>query len=345
MPMPAKLKPLRKDEDMARVPTSDPILVELEPASRGDDDNDADAPVIEQQRAAPVQETEEDDDASPQVKSLNEQLVAMKAANAAADERAAKADREKADALRLANERAEEVKRATQERDLSERDLISNALSSAKQRSESAKAACANAFAQGDGVAAANAQEQLSRAQAEILTYETSQADLASRAEEAKEPKPQAQQVQPTFEQSIDQNPNLLPKEKEWLRAHPEMIMDGSRDAELGVGYQRAVRQGLIRGTEAYFNFLDEFMGYKTPAKTEERTDDNNGRNSIMAAPVTRQAPSNGNSQVNGNQVYLSPDQRAMARSMGLSDRDYASQVVRLEQAKRDDPERYPSRR
>lgn len=338
----AKLKPLRKDEDMEKVPTSEPILVELGPPVRAEGDEPEKS---EPQRRMPEpadQIHEDDDDTAPQVKSLTEQLEAMKAAQAANDERVAKAERERADAIRLANENAARAQQSDQERDLSERDLISNSLLGAQAERDAAKAAYVKAFSEGDADAAANAQSKLARAEGKILTFEGAQAELAGRAErEAKEPKSQPQQAAPSFEQQIDQNPNLLPKEKEWLRSHPEMIMDNSRNQELGVGYQRAVRQGLIRGTEAYFTFLDEFMGYKKP---EQRQDDDE-RTSIMAAPVTRQSPSNGNSQINGNQVYLSAEQRSMARSMGISDKEYAQQVQRLDQAKREDPERYPSRR
>ncbi len=118
-------------------------------------------------------------------------------------------------------------------------------------------------------------------------------------------------------------------------------MTDAGAINELGVAHNRALKAGHRRGTAEYFGYLDEFMGYQKP--NNQRQDDGDERTSIMSAPVTRSAPNNGGQQ--SSQVYLDADQRSLARSMGISDREMAMQVQRLDRAKRDDPERYPSRR
>jgi hypothetical protein len=129
---------------------------------------------------------------------------------------------------------------------------------------------------------------------------------------------------------------NLFPTERTWLKAHPDALMDAGRKAELDAAYVRATRQGLVRGTDAYFEFIEKDMGYTKPAKAdgEERT-------SIVSAPVSRDSRSAATGRVQSNQITLSPAEREAARNMGVTDIAYARGKLQLQQNKAADPEKY----
>jgi hypothetical protein len=67
----------------------------------------------------------------------------------------------------------------------------------------------------------------------------------------------------------------------------------------------------------------------KPPAYAEE--DDR----PIVSAPISRGVPSGGRYQPSPSSYTLSPDQRAIAKASGMSERDYAAACLRLEDLKR----------
>jgi hypothetical protein len=94
------------------------------------------------------------------------------------------------------------------------------------------------------------------------------------------------------------------------------------------------MKQGLIRGTPAYFDYLEEFMGYKTS--------DTDRSISVQAPPSRNERGNDG--RPSGSRVTLTPEERDIAKSLGVSEIDYAKNKVRFEDAKRADPEKYSSR-
>jgi len=314
------LRALKTDEEIAAIPLDQPILVELPGGTidEGDETIVADKPK--------PKEPEQVDGA----KVLQEQLEASQRAQVEANARAERAEREATEARRLA---AEAEKRNSS----LESDVISGGLSAAQAERDAAKLAFETAGEAGDYKAMADAQERIARAAAKILSFEAGAAEIAER------PKTEAVQRQERQAPAdpiaaVDANPNLFPAEKEWLKAHPDAVTDYKRNTELGVGYERAVKQGLVRGTPAYFAFLNEFMGYEKAASN----DDNDGSRDV-SAPVSRNER-DGNGRPSQNRITLSPEQREIARSMGVTDIEYARQVQAFEAAKRADPDKYNAR-
>lgn len=307
-----KLKPLSKPEDMAAVPLNEPILVSLEPLATGAEPDDA---VLEQSQ----------DDGSKQ---LQAQLDILKAAE--------KTQKDRADAAEAREREArQQAVSARTERDTSEHDLLVGSLQSAQSDLTSAKAEMAAAYERADGPAIAEANAKIARASSRIVSFEGAVAELEAR--KTQQPKlqdqPQRQSVDPVT--AINTNPNLMPKEREWLIAHQDAYIDPQRNNELSVVYQQATREGYIRGTPEYFEYLDQRMGYKKPQRDEERQTTN------MSAPVSRESQSMNNGNRSPNQITLTPEERDMAKSMGLTDIAYARQKLNLQVDKRQNPERY----
>lgn len=319
----AKPKALSDPKEIAAVPTTEPVLIEL-PSEVTEA-----APGI-----TPAPKKEED-----VAGRLTKQLEASEAANKLANDRVERAEKDRREALALADQRSNELREAATSQQRAEQELITGSLAGAQAELASAKSEYTKASETGDFSAQAEANAQIARASQRVLHYEQMAAASALRKERETAAPRRAETTYSDPIAAIDSNPNLIPKEKEWLKAHPEAVIDKSLNAELGVAYNRATREGHIRGTPEYFEYLETFMGYKK-AKTEDADDDQQTR--IAAAPVSRgDISTSGQRQQTPSQITLTPDQREMAKSMGISDVAYARQALALQQAKKSDPEKF----
>lgn len=318
------LRALKTAEEIAGVPLDQPILVEL-PGGMIEDEGDGGTGLKKEAK------TEQDTGA----KTLQEQLEAAQAAQKVSDERqrvsderAAKAEREAAQARRDADEA---VKRTNS----LEGDVISGGLAAAQAEVAAGKLAMQNAGEAGDYKAMADAQERIARAASKVLNFEAGAAEIAERPKV----EPRQEQVRQVTDpmQAVESNPNLLPAEKEWLKAHPDAVIDIKRNNELGVGYERAIKKGLVRGTPAYLSFLDEFMGYEKPAN------DTNDRETDVSAPPSRQERG-GDGRPSSNRITLSPEERETAKNLGVTELEYAQSKQRFIGAQKSDPEKYGNR-
>jgi hypothetical protein len=312
---------LKTEEEISAVPLDHPVLVEL-PDGVGE---------IEVGDEKPTKKIEADDGS----KVLQEQLDAMKAANKAAEERNAALERERDTARKAADDRAKELAEQRNRTDSLEGDFITGSLAAAQKERDGAKAKYIRAYETGDASLMADAQSEIGRAEARILSLESGAVEIAERKERKAEPETRLQTtVDPIA--AIDANPNLMSVEKDWLKAHQDAVVDPRRNARLGVAYDDAVSKGLIRGTADYFAHLEQFMGYKKAAETEDGE-------TIVQAPPSRQERGGDGRPTNGK-ITLSPDQREMARNLGITEIEYAKQVQAFEAAKKADPEKYGSR-
>lgn len=324
----AKLKPIKDEKEMAQVPLDEPLLVELEPAATG---LAAEPEHREERREEP------EDDGS---KALKAQLEASQNA-----ERRERDLREAAE--RDATAAREETERLKSSGADTEKELLTNSLAGAQARQAAAKAKFKTAFQAGDDDAMADAQADIGRAAAEVLQFEGAIAQFDEDAKrEPEKPAPKAEESTDIVT-AIDRDPKLMGPERDWLKAHTEVLTDSKLNRRLASAYDDALDAGHKRGTPAYFKFLDQRMGYAKAADDddgggEERTEE---RASIVSAPVSRDSRSSlsGRPQT-PTRVMLSPAEREAARNMGVSDAAYAKGKLQLAANKSADPERYSGR-
>ena len=309
----AGLRAVKTDEEISHIPLDQPILVEL-PGGVADEE----VPEVKTGKG-------KSEPTDPGAKQLQEQLEAAQAAQRASDDRAAKAERDAAQARREAAE-------ATTRSHALEGDIITGGLASAQAELAAAEAELERAGEAGDFKAMAKAQSRIGRASAQVVNLESGAAEIAERKPAKVEPAQEQVRQQPTdINVAIDTAANLFPAEKAWLKAHPDAFMPGPRNNELSVGYERAIKQGLVRGTPQYFEYLEDFMGY---AKS-----DNQGSTSVQAPPSRNDR--DGTGRPSGNTIRLTPEQREIAKGMGVSEIEYARQVQNFERARQADPEKY----
>jgi hypothetical protein len=317
----SKLKALRKDEDLAAVPLDQPVLVDLEPEGSA-------VEIDEHGRTAATEKSGKNDDAvKTGVNVLEEQLKALHEANRleregriAAERRAEQSDR---DRLAAVNSQSQ-----------TEADAVQSGLAAAQAEQAAAKIALKVAGESGDWEAMAEANARIGRAASDIREFERSAALLADRKEQTTEVRQETQRA-PSIDEVID-SMSVTPSERDWLRKHPEAVIDAKKNKELEVGYTRAMSKGLSRGTQEYFDYLDDFMGYAKPQTQDDGMS--------VSAPVSRNERGNDGTVIGDGKIKLDPEQRALARSMGLSDTEWAVQVAALDRAKKADPAKYGDR-
>jgi len=342
--MAPKLKPLKDAKDISAVPLTEPVLIEIAPTPTGREEPEAGTDAA--QIAAPEVVEQQDDKPDTGAAKLQKELETMKAADKLRTDEIARERKRADDATKLAQDRERELSAARNEREQAVTDNISSALSGAQSEQESAEQEYASAFQNQDPMAMAKAQGKIARAAAKVLNYEAAAAELDDRrknaAAEAERRPTQQQQAPVDIVTAVNTNPGLLQTERDWLLKHQEVLVDRGRGVELEAAYIKATRNGHHRGTDAYFQFLDQELGYKEKPTPKVETEDNEEEASIMAAPVSRDSisPSNGQSQ-QSNRVVLSPAQRDLAQSMGIDEITYARNVLKLRDEKKANPEKY----
>lgn len=327
-----KLKPIKDEKELAAVPLDEPVLVELEPVATG-----VDTEREPERKDDDVLKTDTEDGAAKLERQLKASKEAERTANLARD-----------DAERRAREATEEAERLKTAGADTEKELLTNSLAGAQAEEAAAKAELERALEAADWKAVGEAQSKIGRAAAKIVNFEGAigQFEEAATAEPERKERPEPQVDIIT---AIDRDPKLMPKERDWLKEHSETLTDNKLNRKLSVAYDEALEAGHKRGSSGYFQFLDKFMGYAQPSADDARNgdepaDDNTERGSHMSAPVVRENRSLGGRPPAPTRVTLSPEQRQLARDMGLTDAAYARGVVKLQENKKADPERFAGR-
>src|SRR5262249_32293639 len=154
-----------------------------------------------------------------------------------------------------------------------EHEYLTSALTSATNELTAAKALAKQAGETSDWAAQAEAHDAIADARTRINQLQNAIAGLDQQMKEAearrKQPPPQNGPVD--VNDAIDQNQALLPKERQYLKTHPELVLDKGLNDELSVAHNRALRQGIRRGSDAYFTFLDDFLGFKEAPKPAQK--------------------------------------------------------------------------
>lgn len=287
----------------------EPIVIEL----GTDDDADGDSALAQAQEKEKDIKSEKPDDA---VESFKRQIEELKVVNEQNETRAQEAERVAAEALQYARQQERDAWNATQRQSQTEADMMQTGLAGAQSDLAAAKQAAKAAREVGDTDAEFEATARISRAANDIREYERASATLAEREEynrrmaQAQRQQPQAQR-QPTAQDIVNrfmQNPNILSSEKEWMNGHQDAMLDPKKNKRLEVAVDDALDQGLVRGSPAYFEHLNSFMGYDK--QTRETMS-----GSRVSAPVSRS--SSGTAQ-RPEKVKLTERDIEIAHSFGL---------------------------
>lgn len=331
---------LRTDEEIAAVPPEEAVTVDLTPASSA-------VEVIEEPpepppKVAALPDPEPDEPPNP----LLQQLDALKASEEAlkrqlADTRT-RAETAEQNAQRAQTEAAQNLGAAEQ----AQYDSIVNAMNAANAEAESAEREIEAARNAGDMAAERAAFRKLARAEGRLENLEQGKAALDQRREEMKaQPRPQSNgHAQHSVDAVIDQMQGLSGDERTWLKQHPDAMTNPRLNAKLQSAYWDAQDAGHVRGTPAYFQFLEEKLGYRqaqsppppAPAQHDDEPEPPPQRRApTVSAPVSRDVPSAATGRPASNKVTLTPAEREAAAVSGISEIEYARQKQRLQDEKK----------
>jgi hypothetical protein len=158
-----------------------------------------------------------------------------------------------------------------------------------------------------------------------------------------------------TEEQQLIDNLEMPSAAKEWLKERPQYVFDAQENARIRVVHNALLREGHEPYSPSYFaeaekrlaepeevdrSAVDEALAQaRAAAPVEDVFDHENSRLRIsprrvaVSAPPSREVPSSNGSRDQGR-VTLSLQQKEAARISGISEEEYAMQMLRLRQEK-----------
>ena len=243
------------------------------------------------------------------------------------DERREKerAAREKDEALRFAQAQLEENKRLKERLGVGEKAFIHEVTKAATNELATAKEKLKSAYEAGDAEQITTAQEMLTEAKLRLREYERFKPSLQT----------QNSGVQPNQQATTPQAqpaPAIDPKAEAWKQKNTWFGVDEEMTA-LALGlHEKLVRSGVDPRSDDYYRRVDETMRKRFPESFEDveerpqtRQEEKPARakTANVVAPATRStAP---------RQVRLTPTQVALAKKLGLSNEQYAKELMKLE--------------
>jgi hypothetical protein len=354
-----RLKAVKTKEEAANVPKDKPLTVEFPPEGEVDigenpfEENDQKADgsrAAGHDQSLHVDKKDDrrqalrDDGSEGQeedVSDLKRQLEDMRRAQTEGERRLQVEIRARQEAERAREQREHESFNYRLRAEDAEYDAILNAIQAAQSEGERAQHDIAFASEAGNHQAVAEANRRLARAEGRLAQLEDGKAaieDQKSREaarykaqKDQQQTQPQQPQRQLSVEEYIDQIPNLLQSQKDWLKSHPETMTDNRINMRLQAAHIEAEDMKYRPGTKQYFKHIEQRLGFAEPDEEDEEV-----TKTPVAAPPSKNATSPSTGRPTSTKITLTPEQREMAALSGVDELTYAKNLVKMQQAKRD---------
>ena len=240
------------------------------------------------------------------------------------DERRAKesADRERQEAIRFAQQIAEENKKLKTTLSSGEEEYIKAISSSLEQQLAIAKRDYREAYDAGDSDKIIEAQSKMNDAQFRLSQAQHYEPKFKSALQDTENPVYIPQNEQPSFKP--DDKALKWQDKNEWFGKDEEMT-----SLALGL-HEKLVRSGISPTSDEYYRRIDSTMQKRFPeyfgdATLDEEKPAERTKPSTVVAPATRStAP---------KKVRLTKTQVALAKKFGLTPEQYARETLKLENA------------
>lgn len=337
MPRP---RPLRTKEEIAAVPRDKSVTISLEPegvvdlGENHEDDLQAEGSQPPKKPKEPKVEAQDDDPSD-----LRRQLEDLRKSKEDSDRRVGEEITARQAAEQRVREREQEASQSKIRAEDAEYDAILNAIGAAESEAESAQRDIAMASEASDHKSVADASRRLSRAEGRLIQLQDGK-DAIERAKTAQAAREKAGNTpqqrdnnKPSVEEYINQLPNLLQSQRDWLKAHPDALTDNRKNMRLQGAHVEAEDQGIRPGTAKYFTYLEERLGYKAP-ENDVDDDQDDVAPAPVSAPPSRAGVNAGTGKPANNKITLTPEQREIARLSGIDELTYARQLQKLQALK-----------
>lgn len=235
-------------------------------------------------------------------------------------EREQRAREEAEHRARLAAAHAERAERETQQTNYT---LVESAIETLKREKEIVKQELAAAHAQGDFDRVAELQEDLAKHTADLANLNRGKKDMKREVEErAAAPI----QTMPTRQgDPIDEiAAAVTPRSAAWINANRENLNNDVKIRKMFRAHEDAVEDGIQPDTDEYFQYIENRLGLGDNMSNNQSS----RRAAPPAAPVSRGGNGTGSRP---NVVRLTAEQREMAQLMGMTDKEYALNLLELQ--------------
>jgi len=230
--------------------------------------------------------------------------------------------REREEAFRFAELREQEIRQLKQRLGNGEKAYFQEVTKAANNDLITAKERLKQAYESGDAEKITDAQEVLTEAKLKIKQYENFRPSLQE----------EESVVQPTqqFQAPSASQPVSDPKAEAWKDKNPWFGADEEMTA-LALGlHEKLVRSGVDPRSDEYYDRVNTTMKKRFPDYfEEEQTQTRDAEKPTRTKPANVVAPVTRSSAP--RQVRLTPTQVALAKKLGLSNEQYARELMKLE--------------
>lgn len=245
------------------------------------------------------------------------------------DERRAKesADRERQEAVRIAQKLADENKQLKSKLSSGEEEYVGVAKQSAVQELSAAKKEYRDAYDAGDSEKLVEAQERLTMAKIKVDKLDNYNPIYKKPVED------EQNEVQISQEQSIPRPDNKAvdwQQKNEWFGQDEEMT-----SLALGL-HEKLKRNGVTIGSDEYYDNIDKTMRRRFPENFED--DQDSGAERVRAEEPQKTSKPKASTVVapasrstSPKKIRLSSTQVALAKKLGLTPEQYARELTKLE--------------
>lgn len=266
---------------------------------------------------------------------FQKQIEALKKSEKAQRERADQAVKDREEAIKRVRERDTENTQLKKQTTESRLDHITSSLAAAQAEASAAQRDIEQASELSDHKGLAQAYDRLTDAKVAVANLNSGKIELE---EQIKLTAEQKQNPEPIDE--LDKF-NLPPLAKDWLRAHPDYLRNNRKNALIQNLHYEVVDEGNEPYSQDYFERLEQLLGMREKPvnmETVEPEDEYTApeprkRSSMVSAPVSREAPSSANGDRPG-QIRLSLAQKEAAKIAGITEAEYAKQIIELKKQK-----------
>ena len=217
--------------------------------------------------------------------------------------------------------------------------LISQIKDKAQLSLESARQEYKKAYEEGDTDNVVAAQESLMRAQSELQEASKYEQSLANKpvtvADDAYQQQVYQQQLarEQAVAQQQAQQPSVEPEAQDWASRNEWFMKPGFEEmTSLAYGaHAKAVQEGVAPNSPEYFQRIDSRMRSAFPDYDWQDSSDTYGRNAPVTAnqPSSVVAPSSRSNGAKPRKVRLPSSQIALAKRIGLTNEQYAMQLIK----------------
>lgn len=340
-----RIRVIKKPEDAKGIPEDQPVQIDLEAIGIVEAEEKATKEEKERQERLAKGKVQEilpgdtnievttKDDSDEATVTLKQQLEDLKKANDDFRKQVDEANRRNQTLLDEARKHSSDAITAAERAQRSDLDAINNAIAAAEGEIASSQQIIEAADADTENrKTPTEAIRRLTVAQTRLIQLEDGKAALEAQIEWVKKnPQKQQSATPATLNEYIDQMPALNQAQKSWLKDHPEYMQDQTKNTLLSAAHIQSQQKNLVAGSPKYFRFIEEALGLRE--SEDEEMEDSKPQN--ISAPPSREPPrSDGNRAP--NRITLTPAQREAARASGISDVDYARNLLKLGQMKRE---------